>query len=144
MKNAGDALSDRMLSAYGARIWRWPEGRLGGLSRLLLSPEFRRRYFEEKALDRMLAHAAPKRVAGARVEGRLLAAMGVDLGPSRQRRLFHPAGAGGLAAASLIAGIALGGQFGPDVIGEATYAGLSESAWTQVADDITFDDEELG
>ena len=141
MTEAPQSIEYRMLDAYGARIWRWPAGRLQGIVRLVTSATFRRRFADERALDQAIGRAVPHLPSGERFERRLLAAMGIDP-TSKQRNAFSPASAGGLVTASLIAGLLIGGQFGPDMVGEATFAGLTESAWTVVEDDIAF--EEFG
>jgi len=138
-----EIVRDRMLAAYGADIRRWPAGRLAGLAGLAASADFRRRWRDARALDRTLALAAPSLADGARLERRLLAAMGVASAASARVGRISFAAASTLAAASLFAGVVVGGIYGGDTLDRVapqTYAGLTESAWEGVVADAEIEE----
>lgn len=133
---------DRMLAAYGARLHRWPAGRADGLWALLTSAAFRRRFRAERALDQAIDTAAPA-VDEARLENRLLAAMGVAEKSPRPKG-FGLGLATAMAAASICFGLVIGGLYGEMTLGTADYAGLSESAWGELAEDGLMEAEDAG
>lgn len=124
---------ERMLAAYGARIWLWPEARIAGVVGIIVNPGFRRRLLRERALDRAIALAAPE-VRQPRLEGRLLAAMGfIEAGFAKRRGISFPVAAG-LAAASLALGVLIGGIYGTETLAPIEYAGISEIDWSAIGD----------
>ena len=127
---------DRMLAAYGAKLWRWPEGRLDGLIGLAVQADFRQRYKAERTLDAALAQAEQGLPDDDRLERRLLAAMGVgELRLADVPRGFNLANFAMLATASLCFGLLIGGFYGGGTLIESEYAGLADSVWSTIAED---------
>ena len=131
---------DQLLSAYGARIGKWPDSRLSGWAGLLTNKGFRKRWRRERALDHALDRAYPRNVAIGNPE-RLLATMGYMAHEKPALRLGP--GFAAIAAASLALGLALGSISDGGVFSaaDAGFAGISDAAWLDVTGDSTFEED---
>lgn len=134
-------LRNRMLAAYGADIRKWPAGRWSGAVGLLTSAAYRRDVAAARRLDLAIAVAATPIRDGARLERRLLAAMGfTDERASSARPGFNSGWATAMAAVCLCLGVALGGVYGGDAANDLAYAVTDDGLWDDIDQDVIFED----
>jgi len=142
-----ERLRDQMLAAYGAGILRWPRGQRDGLLGLVSSLAFRRQWREARALDRAIETAAAPLRDGARLERRLLAAMGIaEQAPTPALLLpgFHAGWKAAAAVACLCLGVALGGVFGGGALDDSVYAVIVDDEWADIEAESFFFMEDAG
>lgn len=146
MTESNERLRDQMLAAYGAGILRWPRGRRDGLLGLVTSTAYRRQWREARALDRAIEGAASPLRDGARLERRLLAAMGIPEQAARPILLprFHMGWKAAAAVACLCLGVALGGAFGGGALDDSVYAVITDDEWMEIEAESFFFLEDAG
>lgn len=146
MTNRSEPLREQMLAVYGAGISRWPRGRRDGWLGLATSTAFRRQWRDARALDQAIESAASPLRDGARLERRLLAAMGLaeQEAPAMLLPRFHMGLKAAAAVTCLSLGMALGGAFGGGALDDSVYAVISDDDWTEIEAESFFFLEDAG